>query len=130
MTALFRRGDENGSGADSNEGIPKLSSEEDLHRALRAPRALLFKHSPICWGSTVALKELDRFRERSPEVPVYLIDVVGERELSRSVAETLGVPHESPQVILVGAGEVLWHDSHYAVTAGRIAAALESEAGG
>jgi thioredoxin 1 len=59
-----------------------------------------------------------------PEVPVYWVDVKGQRPLSREIADRLRITHESPQAILLRAGTSVWHDSHFGVTAEAIAREL------
>ena len=91
--------------------------------ALAAPRAWIFKHSPICPTSARAEREVERFASAHPEVPVYRVDVVGDRPVSQSIAARLGIRHESPQAILLVAGRPVWDDSHGAVTAAALAQA-------
>jgi monothiol bacilliredoxin len=52
---------------------------------------------------------------------VFLIDVLAQRPLSRRIAATLGIQHESPQVIVLRNGKPVWHASHYEVTADALA---------
>lgn len=59
-------------------------------------------------------------------VPVYLIDVVVNRDVSNAVAARVGVPHESPQAILLRRGEPVWQASHGGVRARAMAAAFEA----
>ncbi len=59
-----------------------------------------------------------------PDVPVYWVDVKGQRPLSREIAGRLGITHESPQAILLRRGTPVWHDSHSGVTAAAIAREL------
>ena len=58
-----------------------------------------------------------------PAVPVYLVDVITQRPLSRAIAAHLGIRHESPQAILFREGRVTWHASHDDVTVAALAAA-------
>ena len=64
---------------------------------------------------------MHEFVRRRPEVPVYLVDVLGQRPLSQRIAAALSIRHESPQVIVLQAGKPLWHASHYDVTADTLA---------
>ena len=89
--------------------------------ALSAPCGWIFKHSPICPTSERAEREVERYAAAHPELPVYRVDVIGDRPVSQSIAARLGIRHESPQAILLVAGRPVWDDSHGGVTA----AALE-----
>lgn len=59
--------------------------------------------------------------QRRPGIPVFLVDVLSQRPLSRRIAAILGIRHESPQIIVLRRGAPLWHASHYDVTADTLA---------
>lgn len=93
-----------------------IVSDTDLDSLLAAPLAVLYKHSPICPTSDVAYEEMLAFRRRSA-VPVFMVDVIRHRSLSRALAERIGVLHASPQAIILREGVVAWHRSHYEIQA-------------
>ena len=93
-----------------------IVDEADLSALLTAPLAVLYKHSPICATSGFAYQEMLAFR-RASSVPVYLVDVVKHRPLSRALAERLGVTHASPQAIILKDGVPAWHRSHFDIEA-------------
>ena len=108
-----------------------IATEADLAPLLAAPLAVLYKHSPICPTSGVAYEEMLAFRRRS-RVPVYLVDVIKHRPLSRALAERIGVAHASPQAIVLRQGVPAWHGSHYDIQAdalARVVGHLDDEAG-
>ena len=76
---------------------------------------ILYKHSPACWLSGRAWQEVEAFAGGRPDVPVFWVDVLRQRPLSRALARRLEVPHASPQVILLERGEPVWDASHMAV---------------
>lgn len=106
-----------------------IVTEADLIPLLAAPLAVLYKHSPICPTSGVAYEEMLAFRRRSP-VPVFLVDVIKHRPLSRALAERIGVVHESPQAIVLRDGVAAWHRSHYDIQADTLARAVDHLAPG
>jgi bacillithiol system protein YtxJ len=63
-----------------------------------------------------------------PAVPVYVVDVIAQRLLSREIAACFGIRHESPQAILFRGGRVAWHASHYDVTAAALAVQATAKA--
>lgn len=81
-----------------------------------APLLLLFKHSPWCGASAVADRRVRDFSAAHPDVPVFLVDVIAQRDLSRRIATALDVGHESPQVILIRDGRPVWNTSHFKIT--------------
>lgn len=104
----------------------KLSTEADVASALSEPLAVVYKHSPICPTSGIAYEEISSLGRLHGDVPVYLVDVVHSRPLSRYIAERVGVVHASPQAIILKSGVPAWHGSHFDLRAETIARRLES----
>jgi bacillithiol system protein YtxJ len=93
----------------------KIATQADVASALAAPLAVVYKHSPICPTSGMAYEEMRSLRRLHQDVPVYMVDVVHCRLLSRSIAEQVGVVHAPA-----------WHGSHFDLRADEIAERLQS----
>lgn len=92
-----------------------VNSLDDCIAESHEKPVFIFKHSAICPTSTYAKREVDRFlNEDHPAV--YLIVVQKERPLSNQVAETLGVRHESPQLLILREGKVKSVLNHHEIT--------------
>ena len=104
----------------------ELRDETELGEILTAPQVVIYKHSKRCGISSAAVLEVRHFAETHADVPVYMVDVVAQRPLSRTIADRLGVRHASPQAILVRNGEPVWNTSHFRVTARAIEKAVAS----
>jgi bacillithiol system protein YtxJ len=89
-----------------------------LDDSQKAP-VVIFKHSTTCSISAAAYNEMEKF-----EGDVALVEVQHARELSREIEKHTGIRHESPQVIVLGQGKVVWNGSHSKVTARAVAAAV------
>jgi bacillithiol system protein YtxJ len=77
---------------------------------------VIIKHSNRCSISALALgRVLKRKSEINEFAIVHLIDVVTNRETSLKIAEELGVRHESPQIIVIKEGKVVYTESHMAI---------------
>ena len=85
--------------------MPKIIALKD--KAL-PDTCLVFKHSTTC---PISARAAEAVRAASTELPICWIDVREQRDLSRWTEETLGVLHESPQLILRrnGAVETVWN---------------------
>jgi bacillithiol system protein YtxJ len=105
-----------GSSREIGPGIPELDTPEEFDRVISLDPVVVFKHSPTCVTSLAAHREIMRFQQERPEVPVYLISVRRRRNVAQYAAERLGVEHESPQVLVLGAGRLLATASHDDVT--------------
>jgi bacillithiol system protein YtxJ len=105
-----------------------IVTNADLDLLLAAPLAVLYKHSPICPTSDVAYGEMLAFHRRRA-VPVYMVDVIRHRPLSRALAERIGVRHASPQAIILRDGVAAWHRSHYEIRAEAMTRVVDHLAG-
>jgi bacillithiol system protein YtxJ len=114
-------------------GAQPLRSREDLEALLastaRRP-ALVFKHSTACPISARAYREWEQFltRPAAAGVTCAWVRVIEERPVSLALAQRVGVPHQSPQALLIRDGRALWHDSHHRITADALEAAVRAAA--
>jgi len=92
---------------------------------------LLLKHSTRCGISAYADGQFRMFQEEHADPPVTCarVLVVEERAVSMWLAERLGVPHASPQIMLIAGGNVVWHASHYSVNEKNIEEAMNRTTG-
>jgi bacillithiol system protein YtxJ len=104
-----------------SDRVRALTDEAALEAALGEPRVIIYKHSPICGTSAMALAEIHAYLSAGGEVPVYIVDVLRRRDLARAIAERLDVVHQSPQVILLERGQVAWKVSHWEIRADALA---------
>ena len=91
---------------DSFEEVVSQSYSSDI---------LIFKHSTSCSISHIAKMRLEENWKIETISPFYL-DLKRFRDISDSISETLKVPHESPQVILVRKGQCIYDASHFDIT--------------
>ena len=105
----------------------RVTDPESLEQlALRSKElpVVIFKHSLTCSISAAAYEQMAKF-----ESEVTLVEVQRARELSGEIEHRLGVAHESPQVIVLRDGEVVWNASHFRITSDVVAEAVR-QAGG
>jgi bacillithiol system protein YtxJ len=91
----------------------------------RETPVVIFKHSLTCPISSAAYTEMQGF-----DGDVALLEIQRSRALSREVEDRLGVAHESPQVIILKDGQVVWNASHFSITAAAVANAIRELAAG
>ena len=96
--------------------------EELLSRSKERP-VVIFKHSTTCPISASAYQQMARF-----EGEVALVEIQRARELSREIEDRTGVAHESPQVIVLRNGQVVWNASHSKVEAVAVTKAVRENA--
>lgn len=96
--------------------ITKLTTSDDFKQVKEVnSQFIVFKNSTTCPISAQAFEEFEKFSEDVGE-EVYYLNVQESRPLSAEVADTYGVKHQSPQVLVFKGDEVVWHDSHWRIT--------------
>lgn len=93
----------------------KLTSTAEVDEALGAT-GIIFKHSTRCPVSYDAHEQVERFAASRPDVTVWLVDVVASRPLAQRIAAATDVVHQSPQVLVLADGRLVWHASHYGIS--------------
>ena len=109
--------------------LKTIHDQVEFDRVVEAGVVVLYKHSDRCFTCRRSLKQMRRFVEDRPDVPVYIVDVIGQRALSSRIAEKLQIRHESPQAIMLHDGRPVWDGSHFAVTAEALEQELDRRAG-
>jgi len=93
-----------------------LTSEDQFLQILKEDQVAIFKHSTRCSISTMAKNRLERGVEDVGEIPFYYLDLLKFRNISNKIEEILEVRHQSPQLIVVKNGEVVYHASHNSIS--------------
>ena len=106
--------------------MKRLTDPAQIDPLLEESIAVLFKHSTRCNISETAYQDVSAFEASNPQIPVYLINVIEDRTAAQYVAEQIGVPHQSPQVILLQEGRPVWHASHFDVAGETLQAQVET----
>lgn len=102
----------------------KLSDIDEFQSILKQSKErpqLIYKHSPSCSVSFLSKQDLDANGKKLTDLAdLHIVNVIGQRELSNTIASELNIRHESPQGFLIKDGEVVWHGSHWQVNAEKI----------
>ena len=88
--------------------------------------ALIFKHSLTCGTSAMAMEEMLELIDDPPaDVDIWVVRIQAARAVSDAIETRLKARHESPQVLLVRDGQVVWSATHFRVMAAAVRAALQ-----
>jgi bacillithiol system protein YtxJ len=80
---------------------------------------ILFLDDPYCPISRRAAAEVAAL-----STPVFRVDVSGQHAISQAIEQYTGVPHASPQLLVVKDGQAVWSASHRRITADAILGVL------
>jgi bacillithiol system protein YtxJ len=98
--------------------LPDIPALDAAIAESRQRPVLLFKHSRTCGISCEAFDELHaHLAASSIDAGYKLITVQSHRRVADEVETRLKIRHESPQAILLRDGSVVWHGSHFRITA-------------
>ena len=97
---------------ESTAALQTLENESHEHPIL------IFKHSTSCSISGMALNRLERAwnDQETQGTEAYFLDLIRYRDVSRQVAESFRVEHQSPQVLLIHKGECVYNTSHMGIS--------------
>jgi bacillithiol system protein YtxJ len=104
--------------------IASVTSLDDFVAKLDGGPGVLFKHSNSCGVSSRAYSEMSRL-----PYPIGLVVVQHARSVSDEIEKRWRVGHETPQVLIIRDGTVLWNASHFQVKAADVEAALNEADG-
>ena len=97
--------------------VQELKTQADADAMLDASRdgvVALLKHSIAC---PISARGQEQFvgLEGDGDPPLYCVVVQYARDVSKGLAERLGVEHQTPQVILIRDGEAVHDVSHHRI---------------
>jgi len=104
-----------------DNGFIEICSAEKLNQFLAeaGEMVVLFKHSETCGVSSRAYSEMAKLKE-----PVGLVTVQRARTVSDEIESRWNLTHETPQVLIICDGKLLWDASHFQIRADAVEAAL------
>lgn len=105
-----------------------LTRPEELRAVNEASRqrpVLIFKHSTSCGISAMALARIERAWKPTDDHTTYFIELRKNRDVSNAVEEQYGIRHESPQALIILAGQCVHADSHSGIRYDALVAELE-----
>jgi bacillithiol system protein YtxJ len=97
----------------------------ELKRKSEQFPVVILKHSntcPISLGAYERIKEVED--EDLIDQDIHLLIVQNSRELSDKIAEDTDVKHESPQILVMRKGKVVYHASHEEVVGDKLVEAF------
>lgn len=81
---------------------------------------LIFKHSTRCSISRFALKQFENEFDFQNQIDAYFLDLLEFRAISNEIASRFGIMHQSPQLLLIKEGKVLYDASHSDIQANEL----------
>jgi bacillithiol system protein YtxJ len=103
-----------------------LTTKEEVQNFIeKNPVAVIYK-AGSCRQTEEALRRLNPFFKKYPDLPAAIIDVVADRSASTMVTGLSGKKHESPQILLFKDGTCVFEANHWRIEAVTVIDAVES----
>lgn len=97
--------------------ITNLEMLEEILQGSHNRPAVILKHSTSCGISRMVLRQFEKnYNIDADKVDLYFLDLLRHREISNKIASKFNVPHESPQLIIIKEGRVVYDASHGAIS--------------
>ena len=110
-------------GSDKIEWVP-LTDVQQLNSLIEESKTqtvAIFKHSTRCGISRMVLRGFESDYELDlDQVKLYFLDLLNYRNISEEIASRFGVWHESPQLLVIKGGDVVYHTSHGSIQANKL----------
>ncbi|KAA5535816.1 bacillithiol system redox-active protein YtxJ [Paenimyroides baculatum] len=90
---------------------------EEIKEASHNKLQLIFKHSTRCIISKMALKNFENDFLLHDVIDAYYLDLIDYRSISNEIADDFRITHQSPQILLIKDGKVVYNESHESIDA-------------
>jgi bacillithiol system protein YtxJ len=97
--------------------IEQSDDIEDIKKKSFEKPVVIFKHSTSCSISSTALGRFERKWNAEANADIHLLNLLQHRDLSGQIADTFGVQHQSPQLLVIKNGESVYNESHFGISA-------------
>lgn len=78
---------------------------------------VIYKHSTHCGLSSIRRgKLIQNWNFEDNHLDFYFLDLIRLRPISNAIEEVFDVRHESPQLLVIDKGKVVFHTSHHEVS--------------
>lgn len=95
--------------------LTELAQLDAILEESKTQTVAIFKHSIRCGISAMVKRQFENEDNAEAGVKLYYLDLINYRPISNAIAEKFGVVHESPQLIILKGGEVVYATSHGAI---------------
>lgn len=107
----------------------ELTAPEQLkelqHESFTQP-VIIFKHSTRCSISSTVLNRLQRnWKIDEVVAKSYYLDLLNYRSISNEIASLFKVEHQSPQLLAIHQGKVIYQASHFDIDYAQMKEAVE-----
>ncbi|HBU77501.1 MAG TPA: bacillithiol system redox-active protein YtxJ [Muricauda sp.] len=96
--------------------LESVAQLEEIVKKSKNKSQVIYKHSSTCGISRMVLGMFTDSFDMETDVDLYFLTIQNHRDVSNTIADKFEVRHESPQLLVIKNGEVVFHTSHGAIS--------------
>ena len=93
--------------------LTKMETLDEIAQTSKKQTVAILKHSTSCGISRMVLRQFEQSYDlKEEQIKLYFLDLLAYRDISNKIASRFNVPHQSPQLLVIKDGEVVFDASH------------------
>jgi len=92
--------------------LRQISQLDEIEKESAETPVLILKHSTRCSISAMAKNRLELYWDKDVSLKAYYLDLLSHRDISDEIERRYHITHQSPQIILLKNGQVVFNASH------------------
>lgn len=101
--------------------LTEMETLDEIVEISKNQTVAILKHSTSCGISRMVLRQFEQTYDlKEEQLKLYFLDLLNHRDISNKIASRFNVPHESPQLIVIIEGKVVFDASHSGIEAGKL----------
>lgn len=96
--------------------LASLDQLETITENSKTKPQVIYKHSSTCGISRMVLNMFTESYDMDLDIDLYFLTIQSYRDVSNAIEDKFEVRHESPQLLILKNGEVVFHTSHGAIS--------------
>jgi len=96
--------------------LTEMETLDELVEISNNQTVAILKHSTSCGISRMVLRQFEQSYDlKDEQIKLYFLDLLAYRDISNKIASKFNVPHQSPQLLVIVDGKVVFDASHSSI---------------
>jgi bacillithiol system protein YtxJ len=96
--------------------LTEMGTLDEIVETSKKQTVAILKHSTSCGISRMVLRQFEQSYDlKDEQIKLYFLDLIAYRDISNKIASRFNVPHQSPQLLVIVDGKVVFDASHSSI---------------
>lgn len=101
--------------------LTEMETLDEIAETSKKQTVAILKHSTSCGISRMVLRQFEQSYDlKDEQMKLYFLDLLAYRDISNKIASRFNVPHQSPQLLVIRDGKVIFDASHSSIQAEKL----------